>query len=267
MNCHATAVIHAATRLKDDVTVGAYAVIEDGVDIGAGTVIREHAIIRSGTQIGEGCIIDSHAVIGGLPQDLSFHPKTPTGVRIGNHVTLREGVTVSRAVDEGQCTEIGDHCFLMANSHVGHDCKVGQHVILANGVLLAGRVTVGDFVFIGGGAAIHQFCRIGESAMIGGMARVSEDMPPFCLMSERNSLVGLNLIGLRRRGFSREEIQDIKHLYRIIFSTAGRIKVLAQGAAADKLAKTSRGEAFLRFLCADSTKGVMRPSTRAGATE
>ena len=259
MKQHPTAVIHEATRLDEDVVVGAYAVIEDGVEIGAGTVIREHAIIRSGTILGKGCHVDAHAVIGGLPQDLSFNPKTPTGVRAGDGVTFREGVTVNRATFEGMFTEIGDRCFLMANSHVGHDCKVGADVILANGVLLAGKVTVGDHAFLGGNAAVHQFIRVGKSAMVGGLARVSQDMPPFCIMAERNELVGLNLIGLQRRGVEREIIKELKKLYQLVYGVAGRPRILAQGAIDDKLAKSPEAVHFLEFLAAESKKGVMRP--------
>lgn len=259
MNCHSTAVIHEATRVADDVTVGAYAVIEDGVQIGSGTVIREHAIIRSGTVLGEGCVVDAQTVLGGLPQDLSFDPKTPSGVRIGNNVTFREGVTVNRATFEGQFTEIGDNCFFMAASHVGHDCKVGNNVVIANAVLLAGKVTVGDHTFIGGSAAVHQFCRVGESSMIGGIARVAQDMPPYCIMAERNELVGLNLIGLKRRGISRETIKELKHLYHLIYGVDGRPRVLAEAALKDGLAKSDEGRHFLEFMAADSKKQIMRP--------
>ena len=256
---HPTAVIHEATRIPDDVTIGAYAVIEDGVELGSGCIIREHAIIRSGTILGQGCVIDAHAVIGGLPQDLSFNPATPSGVRIGDNVTIREGVTVNRATFEGQFTEVGDNCMLMANSHLGHDCKVGRNVILANNVMLAGKVSVGDFTFIGGGTGIHQFCRIGESAMVGGLARVSQDVPPFCMMAERNDLVGLNLIGRKRRGFEREAIKELKKLYHLVFGVEGRPKVLAEGALKDGMATTGIGRQFLEFLAGESNKGVIRP--------
>lgn len=259
MKQHPTAVIHEATRLDEDVVVGAYAVIEDGVEIGAGTVIREHAVIRSGTILGKGCHVDAHAVLGGLPQDLSFNPKTPTGVRVGDGVTFREGVTVNRATREGSFTEIGDRCLLMANSHVGHDGKVGADSILANGVLLAGKVTVGEHVFIGGNAAVHQFIRIGRSAMIGGLARVSQDMPPFCIMAERNELIGLNLIGLQRRGTERSAIKELKKLYHLVYGVGGRPRILAQGVLDDNLAESDEGRHFLQFLAEESKKGVMRP--------
>ena len=267
MNQHATAVIHQATRIADDVTVGAYAVIEDGVEIGSGTIIREHVIIRSGTVIGNGCVIDAGTVLGGLPQDLTFDPKTPSGVLVGDRVTFREAVTVNRATGEGQFTRIGNNCYLMATSHVGHDCVVGDNVGIANAVLRAGKVTVGDYSFIGGSAAIHQFCRVGESTMIGGLARVSQDMPPFCIMAERNELVGLNLVGLRRRGFARETIRELKKLYQVIYSVEGRPSVLAAGALGDNLAKTDEGRRFLEFMAADSRKQVMRPRSSGARDE
>ena len=229
------------------------------MEIGAGTVIREHAVIRSGTILGKGCVVDAHAVIGGLPQDLGFNPKTPSGVRVGDHVTFREGVTVNRATFEGTFTEIGPHCYLMAESHVGHDCKVGAHVVLANAVLLTGKVTVGDHSFIGGSAAVHQYCRIGESAMVGGLARVSQDMPPFCIMAERNELVGLNLVGLQRRGVPRDTIRELKKLYQLVFGFEGRPRILAEGALKDGLALSEEGRRFLGFLAVESKKGVMRP--------
>lgn len=259
MNQHPTAVIHKATRLADDITVGAYAVIEDGVEIGPGSIIREHAIVRSGTIIGSRCVVDAGTVLGGLPQDLSFDAKTPTGVRIGDNVTFREGVTINRATAEGSFTEIGDNCYFMATSHVGHDCKVGNNVVFANAVLLAGRVTVGSHVFFGGSAAVHQFCRIGESAMIGGLARVAQDMPPFCIMAERNELVGLNLVGLKRRGFPRETIKELKMLYHLVYAEEGRPRPLAQGALSDGVAKTAVGRQFLEFMAAESAKQIMRP--------
>lgn len=256
---HPTAVIHEATRIPDDVTIGAYAVIEDGVELGAGCIIREHAIIRSGTILGQSCIVDAHAVIGGLPQDLSFNPSTPSGVRIGNNVTIREGVTINRSTREGSFTEVGDNCFLMANSHMGHDCTIGRNVILANGVLLAGHVTIGNYTFMGGAAAVHQFIRIGESAMVSGMSRVSQDVPPFCMVAERNELIGLNLVGLKRRGFEREAIKELKKLYHLVFGVEGRVRVLAEGALKDNMAKSDIGRQFLEFLSGESSKGVMRP--------
>jgi UDP-N-acetylglucosamine acyltransferase len=259
MRQHPTAVIHAATRIAEDVSVGPYAVIEDGVELGSGCLIREHAVIRAGTVLGPGCVVDAHAVIGGLPQDTSFNPATPSGVRAGAGVMFREGVTVNRATAEGAFTEIGDGALLMANSHVGHDCRVGAHVILANGVLLAGKVTVGEHAFIGGNAAVHQYCRVGASAMVSGLARVSQDAPPFCIVAERNGLIGLNLIGLQRRGVERAAIRELKKLFQMVFHFDGRPRILADGALRDGLAATAEGRHFLECIAAESKRGTMRP--------
>lgn len=266
MQHHPTAVIHPATRLHETVRVGAYAIIEDGVHIGAGTTVREHAVIRAGTEIGENCLVDAHAVLGGLPQDVRFLPATPSGVRIGDGVVIREGVTINRAVEEGTFTEIGNRVFLMANSHIGHDCTVGENAILANGVLLGGRVSVGAHAFIGGSAAVHQFCRVGEGAMIGGLARVTEDLPPHCLMAERNALSGLNLVGLRRRGYSPDDIRALKALYRIVYSGKGSPRAHAEAALREGLATAGPGHAFLVFIVGESKKGIMRPRQRGTST-
>ena len=263
MTFHSTAVIHEASRIAEDATIGPYSVIEDGVEIGARTIIRERASIRSGTRIGEGCFVESHAIVGGLPQDLGFNPMTPSGVLIGDEVTIREHVTVNRATAEGGFTEVGKGSFLMANSHVGHDCQLGEQVILANNVMLAGKVSVGEYTFIGGGAGVHQFCRIGESVMISGLSRVSQDVPPFCMLAERNELIGLNLVGLRRRGIEREAIRELKRLYQLVFTIDGRPRVLAQAALDDNLAKNPQGLRFLEFMAAESAKGVARPRARS----
>lgn len=256
---HATAVIHEATRLDDSVSVGAYAVIEDGVELGPGCLIREHAVVRCGSVLGAECVVDAHAVVGGLPQDLGFSPKTPSGVRLGDKVVLREGVTINRATEEGAFTEIGTGSYLMAGAHVGHDSVIGRHVILANDVLIAGKVRMEDHVFAGGAAVFHQFCRIGESAMVSGGSRVSVDVPAFSLTAERNELIGLNLIGLRRRSFARETIGELKKLFRLVYATDGRAGVIAGGLLKDGVAQTAEGRHFLEFLAAESHRGVMRP--------
>lgn len=256
---HATAVIHPATRLDPTVVVGPYAVIEDGVEIGAHCVIGAHAIVRSGTILGARCQVDAHAVVGGLPQDLSFDPRRCSGVKIGDGVVLREGVTVNRATREGGFTELGDGCYLMAGAHVGHDCRVGDKVVLANNVLLAGHVCIGAHSFLGGAAAVHQYIRIGEQVMVGGLGAVSLDVAPYCMMAERNRLVGLNLVGLQRRGVERAVVRELKQLYHMVFGFEGRPRVLAAAALADGVAQSSMGRTFLEFIAAESKKGVMRP--------
>jgi UDP-N-acetylglucosamine acyltransferase len=259
VSIHPTAVIHNATRLAPTVSVGPYAVIEDGVELGEGTVVRAHAVIRSGTITGAHCVIDSHAVVGGLPQDIRFDPKTPSGVRLGDGVQLREGVTVHRATREGVFTEVGAGAFLMANAHVGHDCIVGANAILANNVMLGGFVSVGASAFLGGAAAIHQHVRIGESAMIGGVARCSQDVAPFVMMAERDEVSGLNLVGLKRRGFSRETIRGLKRAFHGVFDGGGnprkRAAALLEEAWSEEEAVAVQ---FLQFFL-EGKRGFARP--------
>ena len=259
---HATAVIHPATRIGERVVVGPYAVIEDGVEIGAGTVVGAHAVIHCGCSIGQACQISPHAVLGGLPQDTHFDPKTPSGVRLGDRVIIREGVTINRATREGTFTEIGAGAFLMANAHVGHDCVVGEHAILANGVLLAGFVQLGAYVFVGGGAAFHQFCRVGEGAMVSGLSRIAQDVPLFTMVAERSELIGLNLVGMRRRGFLREVIKEVKAAYGEVFSRPGNRVTFATTALAESHWMSREARAFLEFFTL-SRRGYVHPRRKA----
>jgi len=266
MSFHSTAVIHEATRIDPSVTIGPYAVIEDGVELGAGCVIEAHAMVRSGSVLGEGCHVFPHAVVGGPPQDLRFDPKTPSGVRLGNRVTVREGVTIHRATQAGQFTWVEDEAFLMAYSHVAHDCRIGPHAILANNVMMGGFVEIGAHAFIGGGAALHQFIRIGESVMVSGVSRLTRDVPPFCLVAERDELSGFNLIGLKRRGFGSEVIRELKKLYRAVYFDGGNPKHYAEAARNDHMAQTPEGTRFLEFF-AGGKRGFVRPERRLHATE
>lgn len=263
---HATAVIHPATRIGAGVIIGPYAVIEDGVEVAEGSVIGAHAVIHSGCSLGRACQIAPHAVLGGLPQDTHFDPKTPSGVRLGDGVVIREGVTVSRATREGTFTEIGDGAFLMANAHVAHDCTVGEHAILANGALLAGHVHLGAYVFVGGGAAFHQFVRIGEGAMISGLSRVAHDVPPFCMVAERSELIGLNLVGMRRRGFLREVIKEVKFAYTAVFSKPGNRVTLAEAALGAQPWMSREARAFLEFFTS-SRRGYAQPRRQMAADD
>jgi UDP-N-acetylglucosamine acyltransferase len=238
------------------------ALIEDGVQLEPGCVIHAHAIIRSGTELGAGVIVHPFAVVGGDPQDLRFEAGTPSGVRIGARTVIREHVTISRSTARGVSTEIGADCFLMAACHVAHDCHIGERVVIANAVLLAGHVQVGDRAFLGGGAVVHQFCRIGEGVMVGGGARISLDVPPFCLVTERNALIGLNLVGLRRRGFSRQQLDEIKRALRTVDATAGNPRELAAAALAGGAFTTPEAQRFLAFYAA-GRRGFVR-TRRAG---
>ncbi|MCM8760781.1 MAG: acyl-ACP--UDP-N-acetylglucosamine O-acyltransferase [Candidatus Omnitrophica bacterium] len=212
------AVVSKKARIGERVEIGPFAIIEDDVEIGAGVKIWPHAYIAGGTSIGEGSQIHMGAVVGHLPQDLAFK-NTKTFCKIGKNTVIREYATIHRGTEEGSETTVGDNCYLMAVSHVGHNCHIGNNVILANCALLAGHVTVGDHVFISGNVVVHQFCRIGTAAIIGGFTGINKDVPPYMLVRGPSVVRGVNLVGLRRLKFSREAIKTINEAYRLLYKS------------------------------------------------
>ena len=219
-NIHSTAVIGKSAVLGEGVTVGPFTVIENDVEIGDGTRIWPHVHIASGARIGRDCKIHSGAVIANEPQDLKFSGEK-TYLYLGDRNVVRECVTLNRGTMATGKTVIGSDNLFMAYSHVGHDCVIGNHVVVANCVPFGGHCEVGDYVVIGGLAAVHQFVRIGRFSMVGGVARASLDVPPFVMAGGHESFryEGLNSIGLKRRGFSSEKITLIKDAYRILFQS------------------------------------------------
>jgi len=217
---HATAIIGQDAILGEGVSVGAYTVIEDDVEIGRGTTIAPHVYIASGARIGNDCKIHAGAVLATEPQDLKFSGEK-TYLYVGDRTVVRECVTLNRGTSASGKTVIGSDNLFMAYSHVGHDCVIGNHVVVANCVPFGGHCEVGDYVVVGGMSGVHQFVRIGRFAMIGALSRVTLDVPPFVMASgnESFSFEGLNSIGLKRRGFSSETITMIKAAYRIIFQS------------------------------------------------
>jgi UDP-N-acetylglucosamine acyltransferase len=245
------------------VSIHPSAIIEEGVVLGDGCDIQAGAIIRRHSVLGERVVVHPYAVVGGDPQYLKFDPSQTTGVRIGSGTVIREHVTVNRSIYAGRETVVGERCFLMAGSHVGHDCTVAADVVLANNVLLAGHVEVGAFTFIGGGGAVHQFCRLGEGVMVSGLTRVAQDVPPFAMIAERNEIIGLNLVGLKRRGVSREAIREVKEAFRAVYFTPGNIREVAAARLADGGGQTAEGRRFLEFF-SEGKRGFAR-ARRAGA--
>jgi len=216
-NVHPTAIIGKSACLEEGVSIGPYSIIEDGVKIGKDTEISSHVRICKGTTIGEKCSVYQGAVIATQPQDLKFGGEE-SFVTIGNNTTIREYATINRATDDSYYTKIGDDCLLMAYSHVAHDCHIGNNVILANSVNLAGHVTIEDNVGIGGLTPVHQFTHIGTHSFIGGGLRVNKDIPPYILaMGEPLQFGGLNVVGLKRRGFSDDTLTQLKNAYRILY--------------------------------------------------
>jgi len=216
-NISELAVVSKNAKIAEDVEIGPYAIIEDDVEISSGAKIWPHAHICGGARIGEETQVHMGAVVGHLPQDLSFDIMKKTFTRIGRRTVVREYATIHRATKEGEATTIGDGCYLMAVSHVGHDCHLGDNVILANGALLAGHVEVGDNSFISGNVVVHQFCRIGDYVIIGGFSGVNKDVPPYMLVRGPSVIRSVNLVGLRRGKFARDVIHNIMKAFKLLY--------------------------------------------------
>ncbi|MCH2037884.1 MAG: acyl-ACP--UDP-N-acetylglucosamine O-acyltransferase, partial [Rickettsiales bacterium] len=221
---HPTAIIEDGAQIGQNVSIGAYSIVEKNVKLGDNVSLSHHVIITGNTTIGNNCQVYPFTSIGTPPQDLKYKGENST-ITIGDNNIFREHVTVNPGTEGGiMKTTIGNNCLFMVGSHVAHDCIVGDNVILANNATLAGHVEVGDFAIIGGLSAIRQFVRIGSHAMIGGMSGIESDVIPYGqAVGERASLTGLNLIGLKRRGFSRDDIHSLRSAYRLMFSPEGTL--------------------------------------------
>ena len=223
---HPTAIVEEGANIGTQVTVGAYAIIENGAKVGDGCHIYSHAVIKKYAVLGHGVEVGHFAVVGGDPQHLGFDRSLPSSVVLEDDVRLGEGVTLHRSIEKGGETRVGKGCFLMGYSHIAHDCSLGEGVVLANGALLGGHVSVAREVFLGGGAAVHQFVRIGQGVMVGGLSEISLDIPPQVLVSGRNLISGLNLIGMKRRKISQSAVSEIKNYFREVMAS-GNLKKIA----------------------------------------
>lgn len=215
---HKTAIVSQKAEVDEDVYIGPFCIVGEGVSIKRGTRLISNVVVEGNTEIGEDCTIYPFTSIGLPPQDMKYKNEK-TGVRIGNKNTIREYITIHRASVGGDgWTDIGNSNFLMAYVHIAHDCKIGNSVVMANAATLAGHVAVEDFAVIGGLVAVHQFVRIGAYAMVGGFSGVGQDIPPYTMASgSRAKLYGLNTVGLKRHGFSEEAINSLKKAYKILF--------------------------------------------------
>jgi UDP-N-acetylglucosamine acyltransferase len=258
-NIHPTAIIDKSAEIGENVEIGAYCIIESNVKIGSGTRLRNHAQIRNYTTLGEDCYVDSFAVIGGAPQDLSYKDE-PTTLVVGNRCTMREYVTMSRGTPNGKgVTTIGDDCYFMANSHVGHDCVVANNVIMANSVALAGHVTIGERVILGGLSAVHQHCRVGRHAFVGGLAAVVADVIPYgSVVGVHAHLAGLNIVGLKRRGFSRAQIHEMRSAYRMLFSNEGTMQERIEDVL-ERFSGIPEAIEIIEFVRAESSRPICLP--------
>lgn len=250
------AYVHPQANIAKNVVIEPFVNIEKNVEIGEGTWIGSNVTIMEGARIGKNCRIFPGAVIAAVPQDLKYAGEE-TIVRIGNNTTIREFVTINRGTKANWETVVGDNCLIMAYAHIAHDCIVGNNCILANAVALAGHITVEDFAIIGGLSAVHQFVTIGQHTMISGGSLVRKDVPPFTKAArEPISYVGINSVGLRRRGFTPEKISEIQDIYRIIFlsgfNTSKAVEIVET-----TMTPTIERDEILSFITS-SARGIMK---------
>jgi len=261
---HPTAIVAPAARVADDVVIGPYCVIGGDVVLGAGVRLAAHVVIDGRTTIGEATRIFPFASIGLEPQDLKYQGETSSLV-IGRDNTIREYVTINPGTTGGgMVTRVGDDCLLMIGAHVAHDCQIGDHVIMANNATLAGHVAIEDYALLGGLCAVHQFVRIGRHAMIGGMSGVERDVIPYGqVMGNRARLTGLNIIGMQRRGFSRDEIQGLRRAYQFLFSDGGTLNDRVNEAA-ERFGGIRPVDDIIAFIRADSSRAICQPNGANG---
>jgi UDP-N-acetylglucosamine acyltransferase len=254
---HQTALINRQAEIDSDVEIGPYSVIGAGVKIGKETKVASHVVIEGRTSLGQGNTIYQFATIGSRPQDLKYRGEASELI-IGKHNTIREYVSLNPGTaGGGMVTRVGDHNLLMMHCHIAHDCLIGSHNIIANGATLGGHVVVEDHVIVGGLVGIHQFARIGSGAILGAGSMVSKDVPPFCnATGDRARLRGLNLEGLKRRGFTTTAIDALKKAYRIIFQSKLKTKDALEKVRRE-ISPTAEIEILLAFI-AQSQRGICR---------
>ena len=250
------AFVHPNAEIGKNVTIDAFAYIDENVVIGDGTHIYPHATVLSGARIGKNCNIFPGAVISAIPQDLKFVGEETTAV-IGDNTTIRECATVNRGTASKGTTIVGSYCLIMAYSHVAHDCKLGDRIILGNATQLAGEVVVDDWAIISGGTLVHQFCHLGAHIMVQGGSRISKDIPPYVMVGrEPLGYMGLNIVGLRRRGFIAEQMNAIQESYRYIY-LSGLNTTQALDAIEKNIPESKEREDILSFI-KNSERGIIK---------
>jgi UDP-N-acetylglucosamine acyltransferase len=257
---HPSAVIEKGARLGAGVEIGPFCHVGAEVVLGAGVRLLSHVVVAGKTTIGDRTRIFPFASIGHEPQDLKYKGE-PVTLSIGADCMIREGVTINPGTaGGGSSTTVGDRCAFLASSHVGHDCHVGNNVIFSNNVMLAGHCTVGDFVIIGGGAGIHQFSRVGHHAFIGGLAGVENDVIPYGMaLGNRAGLAGLNVVGMKRLQFGREQIQSLRQAYRLLFSNEGTLAERIADIESQPVAKDPYVQEILAFIKTPSERSLCLP--------
>src|ERR1043166_249427 len=258
---HPTAIVDQTAKIGADVTIGPYALIGAHAVIGARSAIASHVVIETGVTLGTDNVVDHAAIIGTAPQDISFSAERKTRVEIGNENVIREHCTIHRGSAEGSVTKIGNKNFLMVGVHVGHNCEIGNNVIIANNCLLGGHVRVDDGAFLGGGCVFHQHMHVGRLVIAQGGSGFGKDIPPFVIAAERNYVFGLNLVGLRRAGVSAKDRDEIKAAFKLLYTSGLNISQALDKAAAMKFGKAA--QEFFEFVANAKKRGIC-PLKRGG---
>lgn len=253
---HQLSCVHPGAIIGNNVTIGPFVTIDDNVVIGDDTVIDSNATIHWGTRIGRNCHIHSGAAVGGTPQDLKFKGEETLAI-IGDNTTIREFVTIHRGTASKGKTVVGSDCLIMAYCHIAHDCNIGNHVIMSNSAQIAGEVIVGDWAVIGGGALIHQFSLIGQHSMLQGGSLVNKDVPPFSLAGRIPlSYEGVNSVGMLRRGFSRDQVNEVQEIYRTLYMSNLNVTDAVNKIEAE-LPQSDLRDAVITFI-RSSKRGIVR---------
>jgi UDP-N-acetylglucosamine acyltransferase len=264
LKIHPTAILDPHARIGADVEIGPFSTIGPEVMIGDNTIVQSHVVIEGEVTIGTGNFIGHGAVIGAPPQDVSFSPERKARVEIGNENVIREYCTIHRGSADGSATKIGDKNFLMTGAHLGHNCMIGNSVIIANNCLLGGYVRVDNGAFLGGGGVFHQQMRIGRLALTQGASGFGKDIPPFVIAAEINYVFGLNMVGLRRAGFSARDRDEIKAAFKLLYNSGLNISQALEKAAAMEFGAPARE--FFDFVANAKMRGIC-PLKRSGDME
>jgi UDP-N-acetylglucosamine acyltransferase len=264
LKIHPTALVDPHAQIGADVEIGPFSAIGPQAVIGDRTIVQSHVVIEGNVAIGTGNFVGHGAIIGAPPQDLSFSLERKTKVEIGNDNVIREYCTIHRGSPEGSVTKIGDNNFLMVGTHVGHNCEIGNNVVIANNCLLAGHVRVDDGAFLGGGSTFHQHMHVGRLVMVQGSSAFGKDLPPFVIAAERNYVVGLNVVGLRRAGFSVCDRDQLKAAFKLLYTSGLNISQALEKAETMNFGAPARE--FFEFVAGAKKRGIC-PFKRGGADE
>ena len=252
MKIHPTAIVSEGAQIGADVEIGPYSIVSAGAVIGAKCIIQSHVVIEGSVEMGAGNFVGHGAILGSDPQDLGFQAQIKSRVQMGNSNVIREHCTIHRGATEGSATVLGDGNFLMVGAHLGHDCRLGNSVVIANNCLLAGHVRIDDRVFVGGGSRFHQGIRIGRLAMIEG--RFTKNLPPF-VIAAKNQVYGMNILGLRRAGLTQAERDDIKRAFKLLYRSGLNTKQALEKAAEAEFGAV--GREFFEFVAEAGKRGIV----------